>query len=67
MAVLRVCRSTTAPLPIIDRGWWSLPLEAVGLAICVWLWRHNGLGDAAPPSRSSSATGQLDAVPERFG
>jgi hypothetical protein len=54
------------PLPMIDRGWWSVPLEVVGVAICVWLWRHNGLGDAAR-RRVFLRDGQLDAVPERLG
>ena len=55
-----------APLPITDRGVWSIVLEAVGVALCVWLWRHNRLGD---PHRRSAfmRTGQLDAVPARFG
>ena len=39
------------PLPILDRGWWSLPLEAIGVAICVWLWRHNRPRRSRPPSR----------------
>ena len=55
-----------APLPVVGRGWWSVPLEAIGVAICVWLWRHNQLGDAARRSRFMS-NGQLDSVPERLG
>ncbi len=55
-----------APSPVLYRGWWSLVLEAFGVVICVWLWRHNHLGD-----RDRRAVflrnGQLDAVPERFG
>jgi hypothetical protein len=55
-----------APLPILDRGWWSLVLEAIGLAICWWLWRRNRLGD--PGGRTEFLrTGRLDAVPDRFG
>jgi hypothetical protein len=54
-----------SPLPVTDRGWWGLVLEAIGIGLCVWLWRHNGLGD-----RARRATflhdGRLDAVPERF-
>jgi hypothetical protein len=53
-------------LPITERGWWSLVLETVGIAICVWLWRHNGLGSAARRSEFLR-DGQLDAVPARFG
>ena len=55
-----------SPLPVVDRGWWAIPMEAIGLAICVWLWRRNGLS-----GRSRRATflrdGRLDAVPDRFG
>ena len=55
-----------APLPITDRGIWTFVLEAIGVALCVWLWRHNRLGD--PQRRSAFVhTGQLDAVPDRFG
>ena len=55
-----------APLPAVDRGWWSVLLEVVGVAICVWLWRHNHLGD---PARRAAflRDGQLDTVPERLG
>src|SRR3954451_9741497 len=35
-----------ARLPAVDRGWWNLPLEAIGLAVCAWLWRRFGLRDA---------------------
>jgi len=55
-----------APLPITDRGVWTLLLEAIGVALCVWLWRHNRLGDRARRS-AFLHTGQLDAVPDRFG
>jgi hypothetical protein len=51
---------------VVERGWWSLVLEAIGVAICVWLWRHNDLGDRAA-RRRFLADGRLDAVPERFG
>jgi hypothetical protein len=55
-----------APLPIIDRGWWGLSLEAIGVAICVWLWRHNQLGD--PVRREAFLRdGRLDSVPDRLG
>lgn len=53
-------------LPVIDRGWWSLPLEAIGVGLCVWLWRHNGMGDRERRARFLR-DGQLDAVPSRFG
>jgi hypothetical protein len=52
-------------LPLVDRGWWSVLLEAVGIAICTWLWRHNRLGDRARRSEFLH-DGRLDAVPERF-
>jgi hypothetical protein len=54
-----------SPLPILERGWWAVPMEAIGVALCVWLWRHNGLGDPARRERFRS-DGQLDAVPARF-
>lgn len=53
-------------LPIVDRGGWSVVLEAAGIGICVWLWRHNGLGNARRRSQFLH-DGQLDAVPARFG
>ena len=55
-----------SPLPVIDRGWWSVPLELVGVAICVWLCRHNDLADRARRSEFLH-DGRLDAVPERLG
>lgn len=54
-----------APLPIVDRGWWSVVLEAIGVGICVWLWRHNRLGDRDRRA-AFFRDGRLDAVPERF-
>jgi hypothetical protein len=33
-----------APLPVTDRGPWSLAMEAVGIALCWWLFRANDLG-----------------------
>jgi hypothetical protein len=35
-----------APFPITDRGVISVLLEAAGVAICVWLWKVNGLSTA---------------------
>lgn len=54
-----------APLPMVERGWWSLLLEACGIAICVWLWRRNEMAD---PDRRAAfrRDGRLDAVPDRF-
>lgn len=53
-------------LPILGRGAWSLAFEAIGVAICIWLWRHNDLGDRAR-RRQFLHDGRLDAVPSRFG
>jgi hypothetical protein len=55
-----------APLPVADRGAWSLLLEAIGVALCVWLWRHNHLGDPER-RRAFLRDGRLDAVPDRLG
>ena len=33
-----------APLPLVERGWWNVPLELMGLAVLVWFWRAAGLG-----------------------
>ena len=51
-------------IPIVDRGLLSVALEAVGLAICVWLWRTNGLGDPERRRRFLH-DGRLQAVPDR--
>jgi hypothetical protein len=51
---------------VIDRGWWGLVPEAIGVALCVWLWRHNSLGDKGRRAKFFH-DGQLDAVPARFG
>ncbi len=53
-------------LPMVERGWWSVAMEIVGIAICVWLWRHNDLGDA-DRRRAFLHDGRLDTVPERLG
>lgn len=34
------------PLPSVRRGWWNVPLEAVGLLLVVWAWRRAGLDQA---------------------
>ena len=44
--------------PIVERGWLSVVLEAIGLAICVWIWRTNGFG-RAERRRDFLRTGQL--------
>lgn len=34
-----------APHPVVARGWWNVPLEAVGVALCWWVYRHADLAD----------------------
>ncbi len=51
-------------VPIVDRGFVSVALEAVGLLGCVWLWRTNDLGNPER-RRRFLADGQLIATPER--
>lgn len=36
-----------ARLPLVERGWWNLVLEAVGLLLCLWAFRRFGLADPA--------------------
>jgi hypothetical protein len=36
-----------SPLPVADRGWWNLALEAAGLALLWWAYRLFGLADPA--------------------
>ncbi len=50
--------------PVTDRGVISVGLEAIGIGLCVWLWRMNRLGDAAR-RRSFLQTGRLIAAPPR--
>ncbi|MGI9646406.1 MAG: hypothetical protein ACR2O6_13955 [Ilumatobacteraceae bacterium] len=57
---------TADELPVVERGWWSLVLELIGLVVCAWLWRRNELGEAAR-RRAFLHDGQLVAVPDRFG
>lgn len=54
-----------APLPIVARGWWNLPLEVIGLAVVVWIWRSAGLSDPER-RRCFRQTGQL-SLPVRSG
>ena len=53
-----------APHPVWERGWWNIPLELLGLALCAWVWRRAELGSAErrPWFRS---TGQLMLPVER--
>jgi membrane-bound metal-dependent hydrolase YbcI (DUF457 family) len=52
-------------IPIVDRGLLSVVLEVIGVGMCVWLWRMNGLGDAARRRRFLD-DGRLVSVPDRF-
>jgi len=52
------------PFPITDRGLISVGLEAVGVVLCIWLWRMNDLGNPER-RREFLHTGVLIAVPER--
>jgi len=52
------------PFPITDRGLISIGLEVIGVAICVWIWRTNGLGRAERRSRFLR-DGVLIAAPQR--
>lgn len=47
-----------APHPVAERGWWNLPLELVGLALCWWVFRR---GELVDPARRAwfRRTGQL--------
>ncbi len=55
-----------AEFPVAARGWWSVGLEIVGVGLCAWLWRRNGLGDRAR-RRAFARQGHLVAVPDRLG
>ena len=35
-----------ARLPVIERGWWNVLLEVVGLGLCVMAWKRFGLADS---------------------
>lgn len=47
-----------APHPVWERGWWIVPFEVVGVALCVWIWRRAALGDRERRTRFAK-TGQL--------
>jgi hypothetical protein len=56
---------TDEPLPSVERGWLNVPLELIGLAILVWVWRTACLRD---PARRHQfwRTGELQlATPQR--
>ena len=52
-------------LPEVERGWWNVPLEIVGLAILVWVWRSSGLSSPAERHRFWT-TGRLFGRPRRL-
>lgn len=33
--------------PVAERGWWNVPLELVGIGLCVWVARTAGLRERA--------------------
>lgn len=34
-----------APHPVAGRGWWNVPMELIGLALCAWIWRTARLSE----------------------
>lgn len=40
-----------ARLPVVERGWWNVPLEMLGAVAIAWLWRRHDLRD---PSRRAA-------------
>jgi membrane-bound metal-dependent hydrolase YbcI (DUF457 family) len=52
-------------IPIVDRGLISVVLEVVGFAICIWIWRSNGL-NSRERRREFLHDGRLVATPARF-
>jgi hypothetical protein len=51
-----------APHPVTARGWWNVPLEIAGLALCGWVVRRAGLTDPVRRARFLH-TGRLDLPP----
>jgi len=49
-----------APLPLVERGWWNIPLEVAGIALVAWCWRAGRLGDPTR-RRDVITTGRLFA------
>jgi hypothetical protein len=50
-----------APLPVVERGWWNVLLEAIGAALLVWSYRRFGLADPER-RRQFLRTGQLREI-----
>ena len=46
------------PLPSVQRGWWNMVLEAIGLVILIWVWRGAGLAQRSR-RRAFARTGRL--------
>lgn len=51
-----------APHPVWERGWWILPLELIGIGVCVWVWRTADLSDRERRTWFMK-TGQLRLAP----
>lgn len=47
-----------APLPVVERGWWNVLLELIGVALVIWIFRVTGLSSPEARQRLRS-TGQL--------
>jgi hypothetical protein len=49
-------------LPVVDRGWWNIPMEVAGAGILLWIYRTTGLNN---PTRRTHfvRTGQLQLPP----
>lgn len=51
-----------ARLPEVQRGWWNIVLEIIGLAVIAWIWRRQRLTDPAR-RREVIRTGRLTMDP----
>lgn len=51
--------------PVAGGGAWNRVLEAIGIAICIWLVRHNRL-TTREGWRQFVGTGTLRTIPDRF-
>jgi hypothetical protein len=47
-----------SPMPVIARGWWNVPLELIGIGLCVWIVRRARLAEPEY-RRLALRTGQL--------
>lgn len=55
-----------APHPVLERGWWNIPLELIGVALCAWIWRSAEL-DSSDRRAWFRSTGQLMLQTEPAG